>query len=170
MLYIKEEGMNALEIAKKMETDAIAFYMEAARKTKYTAGRKMFESVTEDEKRHLQMISEIIKGLNISHEDVSPITSVKTIFESLKNEMMKKVEATQDELEAFKIAMQMEKEGKQFYEKTLNQVKTEKEKELFRRLIREEKQHYDIFANTYQFLSDTGNWFLWEERGIVEGG
>ncbi len=170
MQYIKEEGMNALEIAKKMETDAIAFYTEAARKTKYTAGKKMFESVTEDEKRHLQMISEIIKGLNISHEDVSPITSVKTIFESLKNEMMKKVEATQDELEAFKIAMQMEKEGKQFYEKTLNQVKTEKEKELFRHLIREEKQHYDIFANTYQFLSDTGNWFLWEERGIVEGG
>jgi len=162
--------MDALEIAVKMETDAIAFYTEAARKTKYPAGKKMFDSVAADEKRHLAMITQIIKGLGATHQESNPIKNIKTVFESLKNEMMKKVEATQDELEAFKIAMQMEKEGKQFYEKTLAKVKTDKEKELFRRLIHEEEQHYEIFANTYQFLSDTGNWFLWEERGIVEGG
>ncbi|HUI44791.1 MAG TPA: ferritin family protein [Nitrospirota bacterium] len=162
--------MDALEIAMKMETDAIAFYTEAARKTKYPAGKKMFDSIAADEKRHLEMIAQIIKGIGITHQESNPIKSVKTVFESLKNEMMKKVEATQDELEAFKIAMQMEKEGKQFYEKTLAKVKTDKEKALFQRLIHEEKQHYEIFANTYQFLSDTGNWFLWEERGIVEGG
>jgi hypothetical protein len=33
----------------------------------------------------------------------------------------------------------------------------------------EEQQHYDIFANTHSFLSDTGNWFMWEEHSIVEG-
>jgi len=162
--------MDALEIAVKMETDAIAFYTEAAHKTKYPAGKKMFDSVAADEKRHLAMITQIIKGIGATHQESSPIKNVKTVFETLKDEMMKKVEATQDELEAFKIAMQMEKEGKQFYEKTLARVKTDKEKALFRRLIHEEEQHYQIFANTYQFLSDTGNWFLWEERGIVEGG
>jgi rubrerythrin len=162
--------MDALEIAVKMETDAIAFYTEAAYKTKYPAGKKMFDSVAADEKRHLAMINQIIKGIGATHQESNPIKNIKTVFESLKNEMMKKVEATQDELEAFKIAMQMEKEGKQFYEKTLAMVKTDKEKALFRRLIHEEEQHYEIFANTYQFLSDTGNWFLWEERGIVEGG
>lgn len=162
--------MDALDIALKMETDAIAFYTEAARKTKYAAGKKMFESIAADEKRHLAMISSILKGLNITHKEVEPIASVKTVFERLKNEMMKKVEATEDELEAFKIAMQMEKEGKQFYEKTLTQVKTEREKALFRRLIHEEEQHFSMFANTYEFLADTGNWFMWEERGIVEGG
>ena len=130
----------------------------------------MFESIAADEKRHLEMISSILKGLNITHNEVEPIAGVKTVFERLKNEMMKKVEATEDELEAFKIAMQMEKEGKQFYEKTLTQVKTEREKALFRRLIHEEEQHFAMFANTYEFLADTGNWFMWEERGIVEGG
>ena len=166
----KEDGMDALDIAVKMETDAIAFYTEAAQKTKYAAGKKMFESIRADEKRHLEMISQIIKGLNVTHKDIEPMAGVKTVFESMKNEMMKKVEATQDELEAFKIAMQMEKEGKQFYEKALAQAKTDREKALFKRLIHEEEQHYAIFANTYEFLSDTGNWFMWEERGIVEGG
>jgi rubrerythrin len=162
--------MDALELAMKMETDAISFYTEAARKTRYPAGKKMFQTITEDEKRHLEMISQIIKGLGVTHKEVSPLSNVKTVFAALKNEMMQKVEATTDELEAFKIAMKMEREGKAFYEKTLSQVKTEKEKALFERLIREEQQHYDIFSNTYQFLSDTGNWFMWEERGIVEGG
>ncbi len=162
--------MNALEVSRKMETDAIQFYNEAAKKMKYAAGKKMFETIAEDEKRHLEMISQIISNLNITAQDVSPLKRVKTVFEALKDEMMKKVEASKDEMEAFKIAMQMEKEGKAFYEKTLAEVKTDKEKALFARLIEEEKQHYDIFANTYSHLSDTGNWFLWEERGIVEGG
>jgi rubrerythrin len=49
-------AMNALEIARKMETDAIKFYKEASEKTRHPAGKKMFLSIVEDEKRHLQMI------------------------------------------------------------------------------------------------------------------
>jgi rubrerythrin len=161
--------MNALEMAMKMETDSIKFYTEAAEKTKYPAGKKMFQTITEDEKRHLEMIAQIIKGLNIAVKDMSPMKRVKTIFETMKNEMMKKVAATSDELEAFKIAMQMEQEGEAFYKKSLAAAKTEKEKALFERLIEEERQHYRIFSNTYQFLSDTGNWFMWSEHSIVEG-
>jgi len=167
---MKKEGkMDALELAMNMEKDAIKFYSEAARKTKYPAGKKMFDTITEDEKRHLEMISQLIKGLNVTHKDVSPMKNVKTVFESMKDEMMKKVEASADELEAFKVAMKMEREGMEFYKKTLAGAKKEKEKALLERLIQEEQQHYAIFANTYQFLAETGDWFLWEERGIVEG-
>jgi rubrerythrin len=116
------------------------------------------------------MITQLIKGLNITAQDVSPMKRVKTVFESMKEEMMQKVAASTDELEAFKIAMDMEKEGREFYQKSLAEAKTDKEKALFKRLIDEEEQHYAIFANTYSHLSDTGNWFLWEERGVIEGG
>jgi len=161
--------MDALEMAKKMEKDAIIFYTEAAQKTAYPAGKKMFLTIAEDEKRHLVMISEIIKGLQVTQQDVSPMKNVKSVFETMKNEMMKKVAASPDEMEAFKIAMQMEKEGMEFYKKTLAKAKTDKEKALLERLIGEEQQHYAIFSNSYQFLADTGNWFLWEERGVIEG-
>ena len=161
--------MNEIEISIKMEKDAISFYSEAAEKTSNPVGKKMFLTITEDEKRHLEMLSQIFKGLDITIEDVSPMKNIKTVFESMKDEMMQKVEATTDELEAFKIAMQMEKEGMEFYEKAVSEVTSEKEKKLFERLAREEQQHYNIFANTHNFLSDTGNWFMWEEHSIVEG-
>jgi rubrerythrin len=88
----------------------------------------------------------------------------------MKDSMMKKVEATKDELDAFKIAMQMEKEGIEFYKNAEGEAKSEKEKALFARLVKEEEQHFDIFSNTYFFLSDTGSWFMWEEHSIVDGG
>lgn len=162
--------MNAIEIAKKMETDAISFYTEAARKTKYPAGKKMFETVTLDEKRHLEMVTKLLKGLDFQIQDVHPMENIRTVFEKMKDEMMQKVEATSDELEAFKIAMQMEKEGLDFYRKLALEAKTEKERTLFEKLAGEEQQHYDIFSNTYNFLSDTGNWFMWDEYSIVDGG
>lgn len=162
--------MNAIEIAIKMEKDAIDFYTEAAEKTKHPVGKKMFQSITEDEKRHLQMLSQIFKEVGIKIEEVSPMRNVKTIFESMKDSMMKRVEATEDELEAFKIAMQMEKEGIEFYKKAEAEAQKEKERALFARLIKEEQQHHNIFANTYFFMSDTGSWFMWEEHSMVDGG
>jgi rubrerythrin len=162
--------MNAIEIAIKMEKDAIDFYSKAAEKTSHPAGKKMFQSITEDEKRHLSMLSQIFKELDIKMDDVSPMRNMQTIFESMKNSMMERVMATQDELEAFKIAMQMEQEGVAFYKRVETETRKEKEKALFERLIKEEQQHYDIFANTYNFMNDTGNWFMWEEHSIVDGG
>jgi rubrerythrin len=161
--------MNAIEIAKRMETDAINFYRESAEKTQHPVGKKMFLSVVEDEKRHLEMLLQILKGMHIEMKDVSPMENIKTIFQSMKDTMIKRVEATSDELEAFKIAMQMEKEGIEFYKKAGADAKTEKEKALFERLVKEEQQHYDVFANTYFFMSDTGSWYMWEEHSIVEG-
>ncbi|MCX8030079.1 MAG: ferritin family protein [Thermodesulfovibrionales bacterium] len=161
--------MNSIEIAVRMETDAIKFYTEAADKTSNPVGKKMFLTIVEDEKRHLKYLDAILKDLDIHIADVNPIENVKTVFESMKSSMMKRVVATNDEMEAFKIAMDMEKEGIEFYKNLLSDSKIDKEKELFERLIAEEEKHYAIFSNTYNYLADTGNWFLWQERGIVEG-
>jgi rubrerythrin len=162
--------MNAIEISIKMETDAIKFYTEASQKTKNPVGKQMFLTIVEDEKRHLETLTQIFKGLNITVQDVSPMENIRTVFESMKNGMIRRVEATMDELDAFKIAMQMEKDSVEFYKKAASGAKTGKEKTLFERLVKEEQEHYNIFSNTYFFLSDTGSWFMWEEHSIVDGG
>lgn len=161
--------MKSVEIALKMETDAVKFYTEAAEKVSHPVGKKMFLTVAEDEKNHIKMLEEVLKGLELTIREAHPIKTVKTIFEEMKDKMMDRVKALSDELEAFRIAMNMEKEGIEFYKKVINEVTTEKEKKLFERLIYEEEQHHKIFAETYNFLNDTGNWFMWKEFSIVEG-
>ncbi|MCX8033972.1 MAG: ferritin family protein [Thermodesulfovibrio sp.] len=161
--------MKSIELALKMETDAVKFYKEAAEKISHPVGKKMFLTIAEDEKNHIKMIEEVLKGLELTIREAYPIKTVKTIFEEMKDKMMDRVKALADELEAFRIAMEMEKEGIEFYRKVINEVNTEKEKKLFERLIFEEEQHHKIFSETYNFLSDTGNWFMWKEFSIVEG-
>ncbi|MCS7203140.1 MAG: ferritin family protein [Thermodesulfovibrio sp.] len=162
--------MKSVQIALKMETEAVKFYTEASEKVKHPVGKRMFLSIAEDEKNHIKMIEELLKGLDLTLREANPIKTVKTIFEELRDKLMERVKAEEDELEAFRIAMDMEREGVEFYKKILDEVNTEKERKLFERLIYEEEQHYKIFSETYSFLSDTGNWFMWKEFSIVEGG
>lgn len=162
--------MKSVELALKMETDAIKFYTEAAEKVSHPVGKKMFLSIAEDEKNHIKMIEEVLKGLELTYIEANPVKTMKTIFEEMKDNLMERIQAQTDDLEAFKIAMEMEKEGVEFYKKVFNEVNTEKEKKLFERLIYEEEQHYKIFSETYNFMKDTGNWFMWKEFSIVEGG
>jgi rubrerythrin len=162
--------MNAIEVSIKMETDAIAYYSEAAERTEHPVGKKMFLSIINDEKRHLKMLEDLFKGLDITIKDVSPMKEVKTVFEQHRDEMKERIPATTNEMEALKVAMGMEKEGIEFYKKAAAEAKTDKEKALFERLSKEEEQHYQIFANTHFFMSDTGSWYMWEEHSIVEGG
>ncbi|HWR88974.1 MAG TPA: ferritin family protein [Dissulfurispiraceae bacterium] len=161
--------MTSVEIALRMETDAIKFYREAADRTSNPVGKKMFLSIVDDEKRHVEMISQILKGLDLHAKDANPVKAVRTIFEEMKPQMMERVAATKDEVDAFKIAMDMEKEGVEFYRKAMAEAPSEKEKALFQRLLKEEEAHYNIFSNTFSFMNDSGNWYMWEEHGIVEG-
>ena len=163
--------MNAIKIAIKTETDAIAFYKEAALKTTHPIGRKMFLSIMEDEKHHLEDLNCVLEGLHLKVRDVaSPMKKMKSVFERDGDVLLERIRPTTDEMEALKVAMQMEKESIEFYEKLSKKEGSPKEKAFFAKLLSEEQEHYTIFSNTYSFLSDSGNWFMWEEHSIVDGG
>jgi len=160
----------AVETAIKMETDAIKFYREASGKTSHALGKRLFESFVVDELRHLKMLQDIMNGLDIEIKFVRPKEDIKTVFSELKGEMMQRISATTDEKEAVKVALDFEKEGYNFYKKAALEAAEEKEKKLFKVLTAEEERHYKLLENTNRFFENTGDWFMWEEHGILEGG
>lgn len=159
----------AIETAIKMETDAIAFYEEAEDKTSHPFGKEMFKGFVKDESRHLRMLQELFRGLDIRFEFHRPKETIKTVFSEQKNAMMERVRALENELEALKIAMKMEKDGYDYYLAAAAKAGSAQEKELFERLAVEENDHYAILNETFSFLDNTGQWYMYEERGIVEG-
>jgi rubrerythrin len=160
---------DAIETAIKMETDAMAFYSEAAKKTTHPFGREMFRGFIKDEARHLKMLRDMFKGKDFEFELVRPRESIKTVFSMLKDEMMQRVKAMDNEMEAVNIALKFEKEGFDFYIKAASLAGTPKEKMLFEKLSVEENDHHTILLETQKFLENTGQWYMYEERGIVEG-
>ncbi len=159
----------AVGTAIKMETDAMKFYHEAVAKTTHPFGKKIFEGFVADEMRHLKMLQDIMNDMDIEVKVVHPKQDIKTIFTELKDEMMARVTATASEKDAVKIALDFERGGYHFYEKAARETHGEKEKKLFEVLTVEEKRHYELLENTHRFLEDTGDWFMWEEHGVLEG-
>ena len=159
----------AIETAIKMETDAMKFYREALGRTSHPLGRKLFEGFVVDEVRHLKMLQDIMNDMDIEVKVVHPKQDIKTVFSELKDEMMERISANTDEVEAVKVALDFEKKGHAFYVKAAQAATGQKEKNLSEVLAVEEKRHYEVLENTYNFLQDTGNWFMWEEHGLLEG-
>lgn len=156
-------------MAIKMEQEAINFYTKCAGKTNNPVGKKMFLSIVEDEKYHIACATKVTQGQEFKPDETTPLQDIKMLFEQNKDAMLQRVSSTTDELEALEMAMKMEEETIKFYKKAAAEATDTPEKTFFECLIRDEEEHFVIFQETYSFLSDTGNWFMWDERSIVEG-
>lgn len=55
--------IDALEMGIQAEKDSILYYTEAAKNTKYEAGRKAFEQLANEEKKHLRILAEQLKAV-----------------------------------------------------------------------------------------------------------
>lgn len=161
--------MNAIEMAIKMEREAIGFYTKCAGKTNNPVGKKMFLSIVEDERYHIACATKVTQGKEFRPAETTPLQDMKVIFEQNKDAMLQRMSSTTDELEALEMAMKMEGETIKVYKKAAAEATNTTEKAFFECLIKDEEEHFAIFQNTYSFISDTGNWFMWDEHSIVEG-
>ena len=55
--------VDALKIGIQAEKDSILYYTEAAKNTKYPAGKMAFEQLANEEKKHLTLLAEQLKAL-----------------------------------------------------------------------------------------------------------
>ena len=161
--------MNAIEMALKLEQEAVEFYTQCAGKTNNPVGKKMFLSIAEDEKYHIACAMNVQQGKAFTPAESPPIEEMKKIFDQHKEEMLRQVASTADELDAFRVAMKMEEESITFYRKAAVQAANPEERAFFDCLIKDEEEHFRIFQDTLSFLEDPANWSMWEQKGIVEG-
>jgi len=70
---------------------------------------------------------------------------------------------------AVETAIRMESDAIKFYREAVGKTSHPLGRKLFEALTAEEKRHYELLDNTYKFLDDTGNWFMWEEPRPLEG-
>ena len=99
-----------------------------------------------------------------------PGQKIENIFKKVKNEIKERITVNPDELEALKIGMDMELKSVQFYQKALERSKDDHQKAFLRRLVEEEKEHFQLLQNAHSYLKNSGDWFLWEERDLLDGG
>lgn len=142
------------------------FYREAVARTEAEGGKKVFQSLVEEEGRHLDILRGEYAAMTRSTEWVSLEEAVAmaesvdplTIFpEADAAEKLIPAEATDEE--ALKLAMDFERRGYTLYVQAAEDAETDEERKLWEHLAKAEDKHYSFLQETYEYLVNDGVWF-----------
>ena len=151
-----EKGM---KFAKEFEKNGTNLYIELGMKAENLITKKLFYSLAKQEIEHLETIEDYFLTKNYEKpEELDIEEEMKRFFSNLKEK-----EKTETQLDGYKIALEVEKNGYSHYERFYKEAKDEKEKQLFKFLMEQEKSHIDAIVNIYSYLTETGDWFEKEE-------
>ncbi len=162
--------VDPLQYAIQLERDGRAFYTEVAARTKDPLGRKMFEGLADDERRHEKVLLDLAAKRQAKLGGDLPKKRLVTLFATLGGEIRRELTAEASDSEAIEKALVMERASIVHYGEQAAAAASEAARALYRRLVLEEEQHVDILQNALAYLNKTGQWFLWDEQGVLDGG
>lgn len=163
--------VDSLEFALDFEINGTVLYLKLAKKTKNILGKQLFYSLASQEIDHAKRADEIYemvkenKGWEAAGERNLPSVefALKDFFKKAKKINLKR---DAKNLSGYKIAMEMEEKGYNAYNKFYNNSNNDSEKNFFKQLMTQEKEHLDSLRNVYYYLTETGDWFQENESKI----
>ncbi len=146
----KEKMLDIIKSAILLERKGKAFYETVARQTQSPAVRGIFETMSAEETKHIDVLSKHFENVakkgtlsDVDYEDQPENFSARVITQQIKNE----ITAAGYEAAAISAAMAMEDRAVSFYSGRASETSNQLEKELFEWLANWEKTHL-------QFLSE----------------
>jgi len=166
-----------LQKALDMEEKGHEFYKDRSENSINNVTKKAFGFLADNEILHIETIKEFSDALRNKGEFPSIDLSGKkeerkkefSIFSKGISELKEKVKPDDDDKKAYEFAMELETSGYLYYEKMLKEAKDENLVKLLKFLIEEEKKHYEEIEKLYAYLSDSSNWYMYEEGSFPQG-
>ena len=172
----RDRMVEALEFALRFEREGKKFFEKAAKITSNSLGREVFQTLAEEEDVHMNKIMEVYQDLKKKGKWEERITVVgnpnlvKTIFAEAMARIDKDIKASTSDLEALKKAMDLEERGQRLYTDLAEKATDPLEKRFYLTLGTEERGHFLLILDSYDYLSDPAGWFAQKERGLLDGG
>ncbi len=164
-----ENIKDAILTAIQMEKDGYSFYTKAAAQTNSEMGRTIFESLAEDEQRHLDIFQKMFED-KVSKSEWNDLTNSSKKYSNipifptdLKDSIGMDSEST--ELDALRMAMDSEKEAIDYYEQIKENLDKEDVKNVIDEIIEQEKNHYSLLEKEFNHINSTGYWFEFDYLG-----
>jgi len=172
-----KELVDTLKKAFDMEEKGYAFYEDASKKSESGIVKNTFSFLAENEVLHMHHIKDFYNSL--AEKGEFPVLHLKdekikrteeaNIFSKNISEFKDKIKPSDDEKKALEFAMELENEGHKYYEDLLKKADNENLVKFLKFLIEEESMHYESLKKTYEYVTDTENWFMYEEGTFPQG-
>ena len=168
--------LQAINTAIEMESDGKECYLAASKESTNEAGRKLLESLAEEEDGHQRKFEElynsIIKGRGWPSVNLQPDTThdIRTSLIKTCTILGVNVSGTSSELDAVQVAIDKEKKSYDFYENQARIAAYDIEREFYKNLAKEEREHELALLDYYDYLPDPAGWFVRTEHPSLDGG
>jgi rubrerythrin len=169
----QNKTLRALQVAIQMEIDGKEFYLKASRESGNELGRKLLESLAGEEDVHRQQFEAIYQALE--EKRGWPETGytpdggkhLRTLFAAATSSGVK---AQASELDAVKTAMDMENKTYDYYKDQSQTATYDGERDFYQALMAQERGHYLVLLDYYEYLKDPAAWFVQKEHPSLDGG
>ncbi len=169
-LQATQEALQAIEAAIQIEQDGITFYTQAAKQTDDPTGKKMFQTLAQDERAHLEVFEKAREALSQREQwltpeqvaEISPPTFPQPpIFPS--PDEAAGTAAPAHRLTVLQQGIQAEESSIRFYTEQMEQTQDPGGRAMYEFLIEQEEAHRTILQGEYDYLTNTGHWFGFQE-------
>jgi len=167
--------IEVLQLAVRMEVDGKEFYRKASRKRSNKLAKELFRQLANEEDIHRKKFVEIYAALKRGQNwpDVEPPSEkgkkIKSLFAEATKALGSKFKVAESELEAIKMAMDMEVRSYNLYYSRSAESTLPVEKQFYKTLAGEERGHHLALLDSYEYLSDPAGWFTKKEHWSLDG-
>jgi rubrerythrin len=168
--------LDAVAIAMEMERDGKECYEAASKESTNDAGRAFLQSLAEEEDNHQLKFQQIYDSLQQNRGwppialDMGKIQTIKKDLTSTCMVLGVNVTGSASELDAVKVAVEKERTSYDFYDSQAQRATYDSEREFYRTLAQEEREHELALLNYLAYLTDPADWFLKAEHASLDGG
>jgi rubrerythrin len=172
----QDKTLAALKIALQMEVDGKECYLGESRQSGNEVGRRLLQSLAEEEDIHQQRLLEIYEA--IRNKKAWPVVALQPDRGSqLRDVFFTTCELTGMNLSAgtadfgiIETAVKREKESYDFYNRQSAQATYDAEREFYRAVAAEEREHELILLDYHEYLTNPAGWFVKKEHHSLDGG
>jgi rubrerythrin len=155
--------MDVCEFAMKMEEDGRAYYRNLAIQSALPGLKTIFSELAEDEQKHYDVFRQLKTGAGVpAMAESTALDTARNVFEALPRGTIA-LKGIADCAAAYDHAMQLEAESFAFYERAASEEKNQETRKLLIRIAIEERKHYDILENIFNFVNAPHQSLEWEE-------
>ncbi len=170
----QDKTLKALQTAIQMEIEGKEYYLKASQESSNQAGKELLQSLAGEEDVHRQKFEQIYRA--IQAQKAWPVTDfqpdggqrLRTILARASGETGVKASAT--ELDAVQTAMTMENKTYDYYKSQGENATYDAERDFYHTVAAEEREHYLILLDYYEYLKDPAGWFVTKEHPSLDGG
>jgi len=164
---MNEKALEALKKGMQTELRGMRFYTQAAEHVQDETGKRVLQTLAEEEKKHLEVLRGQYAALTggqgwlslaEAREMAASVEDVGIFPEAEEAGELIPADATDEK--TLVLAMDFEWSGYELYKKAAEEAETPQEKAIWEFLAKAENDHFSFIQDTYEYLTTDGVWYF----------